>query len=261
MTGVTFGTMLRRAWFFPVLIVASVTCSTAGAETFNGSVAWRHVAELRAGVSGRLASAALVPGARFAAGDELATIETALYEAYLGNAREQLDLAQQEYDWVSQEVEREQVLYEEGSLSQVDFDHFSLQLKRAAAALRQAHTDMTAARYHAELSRLNAPFDGVVLEAPAVQGQFLNAAVSAPLIGIIAESGKFAARAGVSAEARRAVTVGSPARVSIGDTAFDGLVGAVRWVGENGTGWEVDVYFDATTEDVVAGLEALVELP
>lgn len=231
----------------------------AAAESFDGRLAWRTVMEVRAGVSGRLESPRLVPGQRFEVGDELAVIEAGLYRAQLADAQSRLELSRSEFAIAEEEFEREQILYEEGSLSRVDLEHVRLRMQRAQSGVRQAELALATARLNAELSRFTAPFDGVVLESAASTGEYYNAATVAPVLALIAEHGAFAVSIEVDAQRRRSLAPRTPARVTVGETVFDAEVGAVR-SREDGA-WLIEVYVDDGGGDLVPGLPARVELP
>lgn len=245
----------------PVIAALPAVAAPPGAavESFDGRLAWRTTMEVRAGVSGRLESSLLVPGLRFDAGDELAVIEAGLYRAQLADAQSRLELSRSEFAVAEEEFEREQILYDEGSLSRVDLEHARLRMQRAQSEARQAELALATASLNEELSRFAAPFDGVVVESTASTGEYFNAATAAPVLAVIAEHGAFAVSIEVDAERRRALASRAPARVSVGEKVFDGVVGAMR-PREDGT-WLIDVHFDDDRDDLVAGLPARVDLP
>lgn len=253
-----------RALSLALLATGLATFSTlAASATYVGTVIMANQLEIRAGVSGRVDSSRLAPGASFARDDQLVSIEKNLYDARANNAAERLDLLRNEFAEAEKAFEREEILYDEGSLSQVEFDHAQLTLQRARAELRQAESDMVGARMDVDLAVYKAPFDGVVLERSVSPGEFVNAETSAPSVATIAESGKFAARFTLDAAARAAVELGMAGTVTIGEAAMDGVVGAIRLEegAEGEAQWLVDVHFESDRRDVVAGLAAKVELP
>jgi RND family efflux transporter MFP subunit len=234
----------------------------ARAESYNGYVTWRNTLELRAGVSGRVENAAPEPGSSFKVGDELVVIERDLYRSRLNNAEQRLTLLRLEHEEAEKAFERNEILFEEGSLSLVDFDHARLVLERARADLRDAETEWVTARHHVDLSITKAPFDGVVLDRFIATGQYVNAVNQAPTIAVIAEHGKFAVRVDMQAVQRRSLQPGAPATIAVGDRSIDGIVGRIRAATSGDLpAWVVEVNFDAEPGRFVEGIEATVDIP
>lgn len=245
-----------------VAILAVSGTAVLAQDTFGGIVVFTNVAELRAGVSGVIELDAPPPGGTFDAGRELARVSAAVYRGRLDSAEKRAAVVRAELEESERAFERNQVLYDEGSLSTVDFDTAQLQLARAAAAVSQAESDLAGARSAASLSRIKAPFAGVVLTVALANGTYVNASTSAPVVLTVAEQGKLAARIEVDADTRRAIELGRPARVGIEGRMLDGTVDAIHYAGQDASpAWRVDVGFDAAGQSIVAGQGARVEFP
>lgn len=260
MTVESVGRMLPVA--LASLLSALVAMAPAVAATHDATVILRNVVVLRAAVSGRVQAPGLVPGARFAEGDEIATIERDLYAARLADASQRLELLRDSYAEAEKAFERNEILFDEGSLALVEFDHARLALMRARAELRQAESEMAAARLDAELAVMRAPFDGSILSVAVNSGEYRNASIEAPVLATIAEQGKFAARIGIDPAVRGGLEIGTAATVHIGEQSAAGHVGAIQYGGVgDASSWTVDVYFDSDRQDIVAGMPVKVDLP
>ncbi len=256
---------LSRRTLGTLVVVAALAAAESAAhaqDSFDGVVVFTRIAELRAGVSGIIDLDAPPPGGTFEAGSELARVSASVYRGRLDSAEKRAAVVRAELEEAQKTFERNQVLYDEGSLSTVDFDLAHLQLTRAAAAVSQAESDLASARSAAGLSRIRAPFAGVVLDVALADGTYVNAATTAPLVLTVAAQDGLAARIEVDAATRRALDLGDPARVGIEARVLDGTVAAIRYAGPDAaSAWRVDVAFDPGEGNVVAGQGARVEFP
>ncbi|KAA3634486.1 MAG: efflux RND transporter periplasmic adaptor subunit [Proteobacteria bacterium] len=253
----------RGVLIMAVFVSVGGYCGAAFATTYTGTLVMANEFEIRAAVSGRVDSTAVAAGRTFSRGSELVSIEKALYHARQAAAAVQLDLAHRELGESEKAFARDEILYEEGSLSQVDFDQAQLALQRARAAFNRAETNNLAARLDADLAVIEAPFDGVSLDRDVAPGEYVSALTSAPRIATIAERGRFAARFRVDAAVRATLRLGATGTVSRGDDKFGGAIGAIRIdrTTNGDTAWLVDLYFDSDSDDLAAGMPVEVDLP
>ncbi len=242
------------------LMLALVSSAVAQEGSFQGRVVHSRVVELRAGVSGTLSLDGLAPGATVDAGHELGSLSASVYAGRLVSAEHGFQVAKMELEEAQKAFERDEVLFDEGSLSQVEFDRSALGLSRARAAVSRAGAELDTARSQASLSRLVAPFDAVVLDVAGVDGAYVNAAIEAPLVVSLAERGALAARVAVDPLSRRDLNIGDAARVFVENSELRGKISAIRYAGIESR-WLVDVWLDAAANDIVAGMSARVEFP
>jgi multidrug efflux pump subunit AcrA (membrane-fusion protein) len=236
--------------------------SGAFGATFDGIVVFANVFDVRAGVSGRVESSRLVAGMHLPRGEELASVDAALYQMRLDDAKRRLALMQAEFDEAEKAFERSEILFDEGSMSLVEFDHSQLLVQRAGVNLSQARGDQLTASHHAQLSRILTPFESVVLDTHVSSGQFVNAAFDAPRIATLAERGRYAVRVNLDAAQRLGIALGDEARVMVNGEELPAKVGAIRHdpAGTPVTWW-MDVVFQSDSTTIVAGLTAQVAFP
>ncbi len=230
-------------------------------SSVGGRVDFAHVVELRAGVSGVLALGMKAPGSHFQAGDNLFSLSLALYEQRARHAQRQLALTARERDEALASLERHEVLYDEGSLSQLELDTAMLVRERALAAHSEAETAQSTAQAQLSLARVDAAFDGVVLDLAAAPGAYLNAAVESPLVATVAERGALVVRAELAAGQRQGLSLGDAVDVSVGGERWPGSIVALRYLAGDATSWQIDVAPGGSGPELVAGLRAQVHLP
>jgi membrane fusion protein (multidrug efflux system) len=180
---------------------SSPTVATAESTTVNRPLTLpsqlyvEHDAAIVARSSGIVESILVDMGTRVAAGQALARLESADQEIALAQAREQSANA-------SQRVERQRALATAGVVTRADSEQVEFEHRDAELALRKAQRDY-------DLTRIVAPFDGVVTARTARVQRLVNAGDSlfritalAPVLATVHVPEGAAAGLRVGAEAR-----------------------------------------------------------
>ncbi|GJL82861.1 MAG: hypothetical protein DHS20C01_24950 [marine bacterium B5-7] len=250
-------------WLCSTICVTSLTLTMpVQAASVKGQLEWRNIVEIRAGVSGRLEQLPLVAGMEFSKDTVLSTIDESTYKAVLSQVTHRYQLSKDELDDAEKKFEREQILFDEGSLALVEFDRERLALERARAHNKAAEIDFLKAQNRANLARIEAPFDGVVLNVVGRHGEYVNAVDDAPVIARIAERDKYSAIIEIDPQVRRSLQIGGDARVISGSESIAARIGLIGYHElANDQSWRVGVFFDSDNEWWVPGMEVEVELP
>ncbi len=257
---------MKRAMSF-VLLFASAACQrgaseetappvvsvrVAKAETGTiaqpielvGTITTRHEAAVSSKVSGQIAQMPLLKNRRVRAGDVLAQIEArdlaaqrAEAEAAVATAKEAIAPAEAALENARRTWERRQGLYAKGGISKKDLESSQLDVANAQGALKTAHSKVAEAVHHlgsldAQLSyaAVRAPFDGIVTEQFAYQGDF---AASGVRLLTIADASSVIVKAPLSAGAAALVHPGDAAAVMPDDLPGTVLQSAVSLVGRS----------------------------
>ncbi len=254
-----FGSFLKSVAVSAALATLS---AQAAAVDFETTLGWSGVHEIRAGVSGVVVVHGLVPGARVAAGGDLVSISAAYYGASLAAATRGAELARGELDLAEQAFERNEILFEDGSMSLVEFDVAKIELARARARAAAAEAALVSAQSQAARSRLRAPHDVVVLDMAVAEGDFVEAGLAPPVLLTIARSDALEAAVEVEPAVRSGLALGDDVRVRVADREMTGAVTWIRGAVTAGTpSHRVGVSITGDIAGLVAGMPVVVEIP
>ncbi len=161
---------------FLALAVASITwfAPAALAETVSARVGFSRVIDLDVGVDGTVAGVAVGEGEAVLPGTLLLRLETKPFQAALDSANAALELAKEELAEAMRSYDRDQVLYDDGSLSTVELDQSRIALLKHKAATTAAARDVAEARLNLGMSKIVVSEPGVVTEVNVSTGAHLN---------------------------------------------------------------------------------------
>jgi RND family efflux transporter MFP subunit len=151
-----------------------------------GTITARREATLSSKISGQISQMALLKNRSVRAGEVLARIEArdvaaqrAEAAAAVNTAKEAIAPAEAALRNARQTYDRRTTLYAKGGISKKDLEASQLDVANAAGALKSANSKVTEAEDHlasfnAQLgySEVRAPFDGIVTDQFAYQGDF-----------------------------------------------------------------------------------------
>lgn len=154
-----------------------------------GTIAARREASVSSKVNGQIAQMSLLKNRTVRAGELLAQVEArdlaaqrAEAASAVTTAKDAVAPAQAALENARRVYERRQGLYEKGGISKKDLEASQLDVANAAGGLKSANSKVTEAANHlgsldAQLSyaEVRAPFDGVVTDQFAYQGDFATA--------------------------------------------------------------------------------------
>jgi RND family efflux transporter MFP subunit len=181
-----------------------------------GTLAAREEAVAAAQVSGQLEKNLADLGDQVKAGQEIALIDTASYEALAGASAANLARATASAANATQNLKRIQDLQQNQIASTSDLDAAVAEAGRTRAEVKAAEANDAVARLNLERSHVKAPFDGVIAERLASAGDYL--AVGTPIARLV-QTDPLRLRLDVPERESIAVRVGQSVRVSVeGDT-------------------------------------------
>lgn len=154
---------------------------------------------------GRIAEIGYDLGDRVEAGASLATLDTRALEAQLASARARTSSAQARADLAQVTLNRQRQLVEQGHVSPQRLDEAGAEASSARAQAEAARAEAQALEVRIELSRLEAPFAGVVTGRFADEGAI--ASPGAPVLQLV-EDAALELRAGLPERDARALRSG-----------------------------------------------------
>lgn len=209
-----------------------------------GTIATRHEAAVSSKVSGQIAQMPLLKNRSVRAGEVLAQIEArdlaaqrAEAAAAVTTAKDAIGPAEATLENARRTYERRQGLYTKGGISKKDLESSQLDVSNAEGALKTAHGKVAEAVNHlgsldAQLSyaAVRAPFDGIVTEQFAYQGDF---ATPGNKLLTVADTSNVIVKAPLSADAAARVHPGDVAAVMPDDLPGTTLQAPVSLVGRS----------------------------
>ncbi|MFN3408429.1 MAG: efflux RND transporter periplasmic adaptor subunit [Limisphaerales bacterium] len=151
-----------------------------------GSLAAREEALVAAQVAGQIEHCAVDLGDVVAAGQELARIDTAAYEARLRQSAANLERARAAAANARQNLARIRELQTGRIASASDLDQALAEAQQREAEVKAAEAELAMAQLNLDRSRVKAPFAGAIAARPAGVGDYV--AVGAPIVRLVETS-------------------------------------------------------------------------
>ena len=199
----------------------------AFAQTLQGSVGWNRRVALGFGTSGQVEAVLVQPGAAVNSGEILVRLDATVYEIALRKVGNVEELYRVERDEQRADFDREQTLFEEGSLPAVQLDLEKLELARVQSAYAGALLERQHAEFQLELAHLRAPFSAWVIDSAFAPGQYVNHDSGNPPVLTLAERGLYLARVLVNTQTAGAFSVESDVRVQVDGREFEAITSAI----------------------------------
>ena len=213
--------------FSALLGAMLLACSgVAAAQSLNGQVGFDRVYTLNVGVSGEVADLSVGVGDRVKAGTLLLSLDGGTLQPALEAAAADMAWKKALQEEAERAWERDNELYAEGSLSQVELDLSNIARLKAGAAYQRSRAEHAAANSRLKRSRIHAPVSGVVLEVNTHPGDRINLeADPGPLL--VMGSARLVVRALWTGGGMALPTVGQSVEIAAGESAFSASVASV----------------------------------
>lgn len=175
--------IVRRVFF-----LALCFCAAPGnAAELAGTVDWGTRLSMGTLVPGIVDQVEVSPGQRVKQGDRLLSLDQGAYRARMRGAEAELRRTGILVREARTEFERAQELYDRTVLSQHELAIAEVGLLEAQAKAAHATAGLAQARAELGYSQLSAPFDGLVVEVHALQGQAVNAEQGVPELLVLVD--------------------------------------------------------------------------
>ena len=142
--------------------------------TLTGSLSAYEDSDVAAGAMGKVMSVHIERGSVVKKGDVLVKLDARAAAASLDEARAQLALAKSQQALADAECERNQKLFEGGTVSTAEHDRVQAQCRNAAAQAAATTARMSMLEISATDAVIRAPFDGVVAERAVSVGEYVR---------------------------------------------------------------------------------------
>ncbi|MCY1079160.1 efflux RND transporter periplasmic adaptor subunit [Archangium lansingense] len=142
--------------------------------TLTGTLSAYEDSDVAAGAAGKVMSVHVERGSVVKKGDVLVKLDARAASASLEEARAQLALVKSQQALADAECERNQKLFESGTVSTADHDRAQAQCRNAAAQAASTVARLTLLEINAADATIRAPFDGVVAERVVSVGEYVR---------------------------------------------------------------------------------------
>lgn len=168
-------------------------------------------------------------GSRVASGDFLAGLDADLVQATLAQARAQLEVAEARYALADGLFGRQEALYRDSIISDLEFDNVRSQRIQAQAELSRAEATVRLAEKQLENTHITAPFGGTVEEHFVDLGE--QVLPGSPVLRLV-NTRKVIVVAGVPERYAGDVVVGSPVRARFQVAGLEERTGTVGFASQ-----------------------------
>ncbi|MDA9982282.1 hypothetical protein N9H39_06015 [Gammaproteobacteria bacterium] len=217
-----------KTWMLISLMTAVFPITSAWGETLAAVVDWGQRFELGPLVGGTVTTANAKVGDRVEKGSELMQIDPTPYQHRVVVAEARVEATRVDYESSRQLHERQQELYDIGSLSTVALEESSYASIRMESAYRLAQAELELARYNLDKTSMWAPFDAWIIDKRVFVGQSLSTKQIIPVSYVVAPVGRYIATATASTNDTARPPVGSEVEVEINGAARAGTVSFPR---------------------------------
>jgi len=217
-----------RTWMLISLMTFMVPITPVWGETLTAVVDWGQRLELGSLVGGAVITANAEEGDRVDKGSELMQIDPTPYRHRVAVAEARVEATRVDFESSRQLHERQQELYDVGSLSTVALEESSYASIRMESAYRRAQAELELARYNLDKTSMRAPVDAWVIDKRVFVGQSLSTNQIIPVSYVVAPVGRYVAIVAANPDDTVHPLVGSEVEVEINGTAHTGKVSFPR---------------------------------
>jgi multidrug efflux system membrane fusion protein len=215
-----------------LMSVFLLTPLTVAATELDAVSHWDQQVDLSFPVAGVIKAVMVLPGSSVKQGTELAVLDQRVFEANLTSAESRLQNAQIKYEEAQKELERAQGLYDRMLISDHELNLARIDHASAKAALDAAGAGLATAQYESDYSRLQAPFNAVVIKQYLPAGSTISVAEQPQPVLRIAHAEFLAANAVVSASTARKLELDQTIKVKTENKTVNGKLVALTEAGK-----------------------------
>ena len=185
-----------------ILVLLLVASLPTYADTFDASIDFSNRTPVYAMTKGIISAVVVEAGDTVRAGALLAELDATAHEARVQAQKQRAVRMQVKFNSLSEKFNRQQELFDRGSLSVLAYEESQNDLKIAESELLQAQAYLKIAEYRLGHTKIRAPDDSIIVQSNARIGmQILYDLQNKPLF-VLAEKGGYVARISVPYEQR-----------------------------------------------------------
>ncbi len=211
---------------FVTLSLSILATSVTYAENVTGRIEHKKLFPLSVGVDGVVDGISVKEGERVLAGTVLLSLNAASFDASISVADAQLSLAREELNEARRSFDRDQALYDEGSLSTVELDLARIEMLRQEMRVAVANAELVKAKSRKAMSQIVAPEAGLVQEFNVAKDQRISmSALQQPMLVFATSALKVVAQ--IELGEKELPAISSKVSLSSGRASGTGIVQSV----------------------------------
>jgi RND family efflux transporter MFP subunit len=245
------------------LLVTLLMSSNSYAADYDSSVRLSPEVNLGLPVSGLVETIKVKAGQQVSKGDELLSLDqtplkTARLRAQSKLAVQKTLLAQSQRD-----LEQQKELFDRTVLATVELEDAELREKRDRANLADAQGALSTANYMLGHSKLEAPFDAIIMSVNVNQGQYINNSLQGVSLISIARQGQYQTRFDVPLAELVNVMIDQPVTIKVAGKTYPGRVTSIDYrsvADSDGKRFAVAAEFVSNDKAMLLGQKASVHI-
>jgi len=233
-----------------LVVTLSIFCTYAYAADYDATIELPDAVELSLPVSGVIKTLNVVAGQYVKQGEKMLMLDQIPFQAAKAHAESRVTVQQTLLVESSRDLKNRQELFDRTVLSTVRLENAELKAKRDKAFLNSAKAQLAVADYELSYSRLNAPFDALILSVHVNQGQSINNSMASKILITLVRQGSYLARFNVPPETSNELQIARLATVNIQGNSFQGSISSIvseSTIADGGQGksYTIDVTFSS----------------
>jgi RND family efflux transporter MFP subunit len=245
------------------LLVSVLSSSVSYAADYEASVSLSPEVELGLPVSGLVATLKVRTGQQVSKGDELLSLDQAPFNTAKIHAQSKLAVQKTLLSQSQRDLEQQKELYDRTVLATVELQDAELREKRDQANVADAQAQLATANYMLSHSKLEAPFDAIILSVYVNQGQYINNSLQGMTLISVARQGQYLTRFNVPLAQLDTIKIDQPVTIKVAGKSYPGKVSSIDFRavdGSEGNGIAVAAEFIAKDAMMLIGQKASVHI-
>ena len=240
-----------------------ILTAAAGAEELNGVVDFGKRITIEAWMFGEVEHINGSVGEMIAKDQVIIKLNSSRIEAATKILAIRVNRIEMNLERLKAKFERQQELYDRGSLSLLAFEEIQHEVSLAKSKSEEARTKLGLAQSRADRMEIKSPFDAIVLENNTHVGAMLRPFRAEEPLMTLAKQGDYVVRVLVPHNIRIGMQAEEPATVVVNGQHYEAQTGFHSFdphVQENGTFYRVDFRFNDNSKLILPGTPAVVQL-
>lgn len=249
--------------YWPLFVFSLLLSSNLKADEFESIIEFSPAVELSLPVSGLVHNIYIRSGEKIKQGDKLLDLDPLPFTLAKTRALSKLTVQQTLYRQAQRELQQQKELYDRTVLASVELEDAELKEKRQRAYLDDAQASLAEVDYALTHSRLNAPFDAIVISIFVNQGQSINNALQTQSLISLVRQGDYQLPFRVTADQLKRIEIGQAVTIEAAGKEYPGKVASVDYysqvkVIENKKHYSVTAQFTSHDKSLFIGQKATV---
>jgi len=245
------------------LLVAVLTSSISEAAGYDSSVSLSPEVNLGLPVSGLVETIKVRAGQQVSKGDELLSFDQAPLKTAKLRAQSKLTVQKTLLTQSQRDLEQQKELFDRTVLAMVELEDAELREKRDRANLADAQGELSTANYMLAHSKLEAPFDALIMSVHVNQGQYINNALQGITLISVARQGQYQTRFDVPLAELENIKLDQPVTIKVAGKTYPGKVSSIDYHsvgGSEGKWFAVAAEFVSKDKTMLLGQKASIHL-